>query len=807
MNHLRWAPLIEGLLEAVWVVDPRTRCILTANGAAERLQQLEPGTLTDVPVLSMLATPEDFLFWDTLDETAQDSSALHSDTQLRRADGSLVWVERRITRVQASEGEPVFLVAMQDKTESRHTQQRLEELLAELRATLESTDDGLLVCDPEGGIRAFNRLFAQLWALPAELLTHKDDAAVLAYLANAVADPQRYHERLGQIERNPLLEASDVLVLRSGRVLERISRPQLARGRPIGRVYVFRDITERTATEAQLKLAAKVFESSLDAIFITDPQQRVLVCNPMAQHMARRDAAELQGQRARELFFSPTQPNWQTDLDAQLDTQGYWRGELWMRQPDGSATVLQVSWVVLRDGQGLALHHVLFVKDLSEKLAQQQRIEQLAYTDVLTGLPNRLMLTERVTHAIRLAERNGAGFAVLFLDLDRFKSINDSLGHLFGDKVLIEIAGRLRHCLRQTDTLCRLGGDEFVIHLHDADTAGAEITAQRIIDAVIRPVEIEDMSFTLSCSVGVAMYPDDGRTLDELVQHADTAMYQVKERGRGHYRFYRPQMNADLLARIQLDHAMREGLKRHEFVLHYQPRTSLQPHARNACEALVRWNHPQQGMVSPARFITVAEETGFIVALGDWVLQEAVRQAAVWQRAGLACQVAVNVSALQFQQAHFVDTVASTLQQHGLRPELLELELTESILIHDADEALERLQALARLGVQLALDDFGTGYSSLTYLKRFPLHKLKIDRTFIATLHEDEADEAIVSAIIQMGHAMRMEVVAEGVERPEQRDALQRLGCDHFQGYLFSPAVPADEFTTLLAGSNAPQPG
>ncbi len=799
MSYLHWVPLTEGLLEAVWVVDPLTRRILTANSAALRLQQLAPGALTNVPVGDMVASPEDQFFW--LDLNNDSASELHSNTQLRRADGSAVWVERRITRVQTDDGQTVYLVAMQDQTQQLQTQQRLEELLAELRATLESTADGLLVCDLDGGIRAFNRLFAQLWDLPDELLDHKDDAAILSYLAQGVPDATLYQQRLGEIQRSLLMEATDVLVLRNGRVLERITRPQLARGRPIGRVYVFRDITARTATEAQLRLAAKVFESSLDAIFVTAPDHRILTCNPAALHMARSDAATLQGKLAQDLFYSPNQPQWLSELDAQLHSSGYWEGELWMRQPDGTATALQAAWVVLRDDHGQSLNTVLFVKDLSEKLAAQQRIEQLAYSDVLTGLPNRLMLTERVNHALRLAERNGCGFAVMFLDLDRFKSINDSLGHLFGDKVLIEISNRLKHCLRQTDTLSRLGGDEFVIHLHDADTVGAEITAQRIIDALSRPVQIDNMSFTLSCSVGIAMYPNDGQTLDELIRHADTAMYQVKERGKGHYRFYRPQMNADLLSRIQLDQAMREGLKRQEFVLHYQPRVDLHNGALNACEALIRWNHPGQGMVPPGTFITVAEETGLIVSLGNWVLQESVRQAGEWYRAGTPCEVAVNVSAMQFQQTHFVDDVARTLKQHQLPAHLLELELTESILIRDAEEALERLQSLADLGVRLALDDFGTGYSSLTYLKRFPLHKLKIDRSFIRSLHEDEADVAIVAAIVQMGHAMQMEVVAEGVELEAQKHVLQRLGCDHFQGFLCSPAVPAEQFERLLTPS------
>ena len=804
MSFVHWSPLIEGLLEAVWLVDPVDLKVVAANSAAARLQQVELVDLQGAPVWSLSSSPEDQLFWENVGGEGHQS--LQSETLLKRSDGSTVRVYRRVTPVEIASGQRAYLVAMQDKTQQHLTEQRLEMLLLELRATLESTADGILVCDLDGHIRAFNRLFAQLWSLPEDLLIRKDDEAVHAWLMGKVTDESAYQQRLSEILRSPLLESSDVLVLQSGRILERITRPQMARGRPIGRVFVFRDITERTATEAQLKLAAKVFESSLDAIFITNPKGVIITCNPAAEELTLRPTATLEGVVARDLFFSPTQALWAEAVADKLVTEGYWEGEIWHRRDDDSTVALQASWVVLKDAQGNALNTVLFVKDLSEKLAAQQRIEQLAYSDALTGLPNRLMLTERVNHAIRLAERNGQGFAMLFLDLDRFKSINDSLGHLFGDLVLTEIAQRLKLCLRQTDTLCRLGGDEFVIHLHDADAAGAEITAQRIIDAVAHPVEIEDMNFTLSCSMGIALYPQDGLSLDELIRHADTAMYKVKDRGRGHYRFYQPQMNADLLSRIQLDHAMRGGLKRGEFVLHYQPRACLKSGALKACEALVRWEHPDKGLIMPGQFITVAEETGFIVSLGQWVMEEAIRQAAEWLAAGTPCQVAVNVSALQFQQTGLLQEVSDALSRHGLPPQWLELELTESILIHDAEEALGRLEALEALGVHLSLDDFGTGYSSLTYLKRFPLHKLKIDRSFIMSVHEHDTDEAIVAAMIQMGHALGMEVVAEGVELDEQRARLQTMNCDHFQGFLFARALPASTFTEALAAGTLRYP-
>ncbi|HEX5805551.1 MAG TPA: EAL domain-containing protein [Macromonas sp.] len=803
MNYIHWQPCIEGMLEGVWVVDPKTQRILTANAAAAELQGLKPADVIGASAIELSASIEDTHLWQEV--AAGYLDGLRSDALLRRADGSTVVVDRMLTVVTLDDGRTVCLVGMQDKSQQHHTEQQLERLLAELRATLESTADAILVCDMKGKIRAFNRLFAELWQLPEELLTQHNDEAIFAFLASSVPNTEHYQERLHGIQRNPLLEATDVLVLRCGRVLERIARPQLARGRPIGRVYAFRDITQRTATEAQLQLAAKVFESSPDAIIVTDAQQQIEACNPATLQLTQCSATALQGRSARELFYHPGNPTgWLGELDQKLLNPGYWEGELWFRRPDGQAVALQASWVVLRSADGAAMHTVLFAKDLTDKLEAQRRIEQLAYTDALTGLPNRLMLTERVTHAIHLSQRSDKGFAILFLDLDRFKHINDSLGHLFGDRVLVEIANRLKDCLRQTDTLCRLGGDEFVIHLHDADPPGAELTARRIIDTVAAPVSIDDMHFSLSCSLGIAMYPTDGSDMTGLIQHADTAMYQVKERGKGHYRFYQPQMNADLLSRIRLDHAMREGLKRNEFVLHYQPRLGIEDNRILGCEALVRWHHPENGLLMPGAFIGVAEDTGFIIHLGQWVLREAVRQAAQWASLGQPCQVAVNVSALQFQQTRFVEDVAAALQEQGLDPGLLELELTESILIQDAEEALEKLKRLADLGVAMSIDDFGTGYSSMAYLKRFPLHKLKIDRSFIMTLHEQELDAAIVLAIIQMGHALKLQVVAEGVELQEQLSELQRLGCDQYQGFLFAKALPSDAFVRLLANP-APQ--
>ncbi|WKB53709.1 sensor domain-containing protein [Eleftheria terrae] len=793
-------PLIDAMLEAAWLIDPIELRVMAANAAADRLLGVEAGSVVGQPVVALAATPEDLAFWE--DVAAGLSDRIRSDTLLTRPDGATLPVERRVSRVRFASGASVFMMSVLDRSEQQEAAAELEKLVAELRATLESTADGVLALDLDGSIRGYNRRFAELWALPESLLSRRDDQAVFAWMQHAVRDAEAYAERLQHIARSPLLEASDTLVLQAGRVLERVTLPQYSRGQPIGRVYSFRDITARLAAESRQQLAAKVFEASLDAIFVTDAGHRVIAANPGCERLTGCDRNGLLGRETAQLLHQPGDLAQMDRVRSHLSAQGYWEGELWHWHQLGEAHAgpCQVSLVRLPDEQGRTLHYIGFIKDLKDKLAAKRRIEQLAYTDALTGLPNRLVLSERVEFEIALARRDQHAFAMLFVDLDRFKHINDSLGHAFGDRVLVEVAERIKSCVREVDTLARLGGDEFVLLVHQADARGAEAAARRVLDALSRPLTLDGHSFTVTASIGIALYPNDGTTLDDLIKNADTAMFRVKERGRSSFRFYQPQMNVNLLSRMKIDHAMRQALQRGDFRLHYQPQLDLRSGRVKGAEALLRWHDDDLGQVSPAQFIPVAEESGFIVALGDWVLDEAVRQAAQWQAAGLDWGVAVNVSPLQFQQGGFVERVAAVIAAHGLQAQRLELELTESILIQDAGEALLRLKALAALGVRLAIDDFGTGYSSLGYLKRFPIEKLKIDRSFVKGLPGDESDAGIVTAVVGLARALRLKVIAEGVETEAQRAFLVEAGCDEFQGFLCSPAVASEQFERLFAG-------
>ncbi|MDF1485334.1 EAL domain-containing protein [Ramlibacter sp. H39-3-26] len=789
-------PLVEGLLEAVVMVDAQSLRIRAANAAAARLTGLPQGDLPGLPVASLLAAPEDAFFWE--EAAAGLADTLYSYSQLVRPDGEVVYVERRVSQAALDDGTPVFLLAMTDRTEQQRTEDELEKLVSELRATLDSTADGILVCGPDGAVRGFNQRFAGIWAVPADLLLRRDDSALAAFLASRVIDAPRYRQRLAEIEAAPALEATDVLALHGGRLVQRVTLPQRSRGRPIGRVYSFRDITEATAAEAGLRLAAQVFESSLDAIFIAGPDHRVLQVNPAlaalvgeeAQALLRRDVALLVRRAEPGDIYSGAEAAWKH--------HGFWDAELLLARADGSSCPVHLSWVALRDADGALTQSVGFLRDLTQQHAAHRRIEELAYTDALTGLPNRTLLSQRVEFALRVAQREGACFAMLFMDLDRFKNINDSLGHAFGDRVLRMVAARLQGGLREVDTLCRLGGDEFVIHLHGADAQAAETAARRILDQMRPPFALDDVEFSLGCSIGIALFPQDGPTLDDLIRHADTAMYRVKDSGRNSFGFYQPQMNANLLPRIKMEHDLHRALELGQLRLHYQPQLSLRTNRIVGVEALIRWHDPERGNVPPGEFIPLAEESGSIVPIGAWVLQEAVGQAARWLRQGMPVPVSVNVSALQFRQSDFVDTVAVAIAMAELPPELLELELTESILIQDANEVLERLRLLAQLGVRLSIDDFGTGYSSLAYLKRFPIHKLKIDQSFVRGLPGDAGDSAIVSAIVSIGRALRMDVIAEGVETEVQRDALVALGCSRFQGFLCAPGLPAAEFERML---------
>jgi len=471
-----------------------------------------------------------------------------------------------------------------------------------------------------------------------------------------------------------------------------------------------------------------------------------------------------------------------------------------MLRRDGVEVAIEDSAAPIRDRRGQTTGAVMVFRDVSMARTMSLRMAYLAQHDSLTELPNRVLLDDRLTQAMAQAKRNRKKLALLFLDIDRFKNTNDSLGHDIGDRLLQSVAQRLLACVRSTDTVSRQGGDEFVILLSELTHAlDAAVIADKILLALSAPYEIEPHVLHLTGSIGIVTYPDDGTDARTLMKNADSAMYHAKDNGGDHFQFFKAEMNVRAAERQSLENDLRHALDRKEFVLHYQPKIHLETGTIAGVEALIRWHHPQRGLVPPAEFIPVAEECGLMVKIGRWVLREACHQARVWQDAGLPrVRISVNVSAAELRAKDFVAGVRAVLTEVALEPRYLELELTETFLIQDSSSTSAVLLALKEMGVQLALDDFGTGYSSLSHLRRFPIATVKIDQSFIRDLTMDSHDASIVSAVISMGNRLHMQVVAEGVETPEQLAFLQEQRCPEGQGYYFSRPVVGGEFTRLL---------
>ncbi len=564
-----------------------------------------------------------------------------------------------------------------------------------------------------------------------------------------------------------------------------------------------RELGARQRMEQRLRQTATVFDNTIEGVIVTDAKGDIVTVNPAFVEITGYTEAEVLGRNPRFLQSGRHEQQFYITLWSALETVGRWQGEVWNRRKNGEVYPQWLTISVVRD-KGEIVNYVAVFSDLSQIKESQRLLDQLVHFDPLTNLPNRLLFEARLRHAITQCQRSGGHLGVLFLDLDQFKNVNDTLGHAMGDKLLRAAARRLSRALRQQDTVARLGGDEFAVVLENLSRPrDAALVAQKIHTEFARPFELDKGGAFITASVGIGLYPDDGNAAQDLLRNAETAMYQAKELGRNHYAFYTRELTEQAIERFTLENHLRYALERDELVLYYQLQLSLDEFndARIVGgEALVRWRHSELGLVQPSRFIPLAEETGMIVAIGRWVLNAACAQAKSWQDQGLPpVRISVNLSGRQILRDDIVDTVSQALKSTGLAPQFLELEITESSMMAHTQKAMTNLQALKSLGVSLAIDDFGTGYSSMSYLKRFAVDRLKIDRSFVRDIPMDSHDEAITRAIIAMGHNLQLSVVAEGVETSAQHSFLALHGCDEMQGYLFSPPVPAEEFAALLA--------
>ena len=789
------APEIIGTMaDALFVCDHDGR-IQFANRAAERLLGYSGAEMCGKTIEDFLA-PGD----DPLAETFLKRSFGNIERVFRGKGGQPVNLTLSIAPV-LHRGEPAGAVIIgRDMREQREAELEVRKAVTLLQSTLDSTADGILVTSDDGRILSYNQRFAEMWRIDSGILESGDDRRAIDSVLDQLVDPADFVRTVDTLWSQPEAESFDLLEFKDGRRFERYSIGRriddIAKGRTNIRVWSFRDVTSRFTAEAALRESELryrlLFEQNAAGVCVTEFHGRVIDCNTTFASMLGYNRTELIGQNVSTLYARPVE---REELAGMLrDAMTLNSVEVELRRKAGPPL-----WVLQNlTLAGESVH--MTVVDISDRKRAEEQIEFHAYHDVLTHLPNRKLFTDRLMQNITRARRSGRAVAVMFIDLDHFKTINDTLGHEAGDELLLEMSRRLRDCVREDDTVARLGGDEFTIILaelrHPEDAAGV---AEKIIRNVRESMTIGGTTIEVSASIGIALYPEDGVDPETLLRNADSAMYRAKESGRNTYQLCTEDMKRRALERLSLESRLRKAISGGQLTLHYQPQINLANGKVIGVEALVRWNDPDRGLIHPAAFIPLAEETRLIIPLGDWVLRTACAQMREWRDRGLdIARVSVNLSARQFQHAEIVDHVRGVLQETGLEAGALELEITETTAMQNAEASVEVLHALRALGVCVSIDDFGTGYSSLNYLKRFPITGVKIDRVFVRDLATSDGDAAIVAAVIGIARSLRLRVIAEGVENAEQLAFLRRRKCDAAQGYLFSRPVAAESLPAIV---------
>lgn len=710
-----------------------------------------------------------------------------------RVNGEEFWAEIQLTPIPWH-GRQILYIAWRDISRRKNSEQALRDSEQRYRALHEASSAGIVI-HHEGIILECNQSLADITGYDMAQLVgmHCLELLAPAWRGLALKHITEGYDKTYEVEG--LRQDGSIYALE-------IHGKNTSYQHRLVRVAEFRDISERRQAESRQRLAAAVFEAARESILVTDAQGYIVAVNPAFTDASGYTEAEVLGKKPN-LLKSDQQPDayyaavWRT-----IVKEGAWQGEFWNRRKDGEFYLVLATISQVHNPSGDVVNYVSISTDITQQKAAEQQIEHLAYYDALTDLPNRMLLAQRAELALALAERHQTPIALLFLDLDHFKNVNDSLGHAEGDALLIQVAVRLKNVFRQSDTVCRLGGDEFVVLLPDIGPHEAPQLVEKAITVFREPFMVASHRLGITISIGVALYPQDGANFDELLKNADTALYRAKQEGRNTQVYYTREMNVAAFERLWLESELRQAIDNNQLIAYFQPKIRLRDGQLDGAEALVRWQHPQRGLIPPGEFIPIAEHSGLIVSLGNWMLAAVCQQLATWRALGLSLPtVAVNLSARHFREVGCVDYIQHLLASYELPASTLELELTESTLLDAGSHTTKTLLALQQLGIGLAIDDFGTGYSSLSYLKRLPITALKIDRSFVGDLVSDKDDFVLAATIINLGHSLGLTVVAEGVETEEQRQILLAQGCDLAQGYLFDPPIPADQFTHWLRRS------
>lgn len=747
--------------------------------------------------------------WGKITQPREDISSKY-EIQILTKTGEKCWIEATLDIIKFERKASILVTAF-DISDRKLAELELETSLSLLQATIESTADGILAVDSTGKIVSFNRKFAQLWQLPDFRLDSRDNNQIFGCGINQLKYPEIFLNSAQELSERPEAESFDIIEFKDGRIFERYSLPQRTGGKITGRVFSFRDVTERLRSEEALRKSEERFNlltrATNDAVWDLNLSKNQYWVSGEFEKLFGHKLNEYQTIRV-EFWRRNIHPEEMEKVIASFnetingDAQ-CWSEEYSFRRADGGYVFVLDRGYIIRNESGKAVRAIGTMMDITQRKQSEAIIRYQAVYDQLTGLPNRLLFNERLLAALTKARNSQKMLAVMFLDLDKFKKINDTLGHAAGDRLLESFAARISDSLRSTDTVARWGGDEFTVLLPEISSLEDAVKMAQRIQENLKPVfKLEEQSLHVTSSIGIALYPEDGEDAETLVKNADAALYRAKERGRNNYQFYTSTINPQGSQLLTLENRLHDALQKGEFEVYYQPKVNITTWKIQGMEALLRWHHPELGLVSPGTFIPMAEENGLIVAIGEWVLETACTQNKAWQDALQPdLRIAVNFSARQFQQLNLLEMVTKCLDKTGLEPKYLELEITETTAMQDVDYTTKVLKNLQNMGVQIALDDFGTGYCSLNYLKKFPLNILKIDKSFVSEMTTDPCERAIANAVATLGRDLNLSVVAEGVETQEQLECLRSLHCQEIQGHYFSRALSVNDASKLLVNS------
>ncbi len=794
--------MIETQPECVKIVDASGRlCEMNAAGLA----MLEAESLSQVQqhLLLNFILPEYKDTFRALHKRVMEGETGKLEFEVLGLKGTRRWLETHAAPIRDSSGAVTSLLGItRDITETKRVEREIRERERQLFTLIGNLPGVAYRCrnDPDYTVEFISDSIEKLTGYPADDFTH--NRRQFGQMIHPSDQARVWQDIQAALQQNLPFELTYRFLTASGTERWAWEKGQGIKddhGNLVALEGFVTDITERKQAEAQLVLAAKVFEQSNEAFMVTDAYRNIVMVNPAFTTITGYSEAEALGKSPRLLYSGKQDQDFYRAMWEAINTLGHWQGEILDRRKDGSIYPKWLSISRVHDSQGTVSHYIGIFSDITQHKKNEAHIQKLAHFDALTELPNRVLLNDRITLALSAAQRNRTSLAVMFVDLDHFKNVNDTLGHRIGDALLIEVAKRMKTVVREDDTVSRLGGDEFIFVLPGSDVDGAAHVAEKLLETVAQRYMIEQYELVITPSIGIAIYPNDGENFEALSQCADIAMYRAKRDGRNTYRFFTPEMQASSVRTLQLENALHHALDRDELYLHYQPQISLQDGRIIGAEALLRWRHPEFGMVSPAEFIPIVEDSGQILQIGEWVLRTAVRQLKTWIDNGMApMTMAVNLSVVQFRHLNLPDMVSQILAEAQLPPKYLELELTEGVAMEDPLGAIAVMDKLHQRGIRISLDDFGTGYSSLNYLKRFKIYKLKIDQSFVRDITIDPDDKAIVSAVISMASSLGMLTIAEGVETEGQLDYLREQGCNEVQGYFFCHPLPADQLEVFI---------